>query len=48
MRTDRPLAIPLLATLSVKLPPVKVQAVMPPAHRDTRHTLVTNETTDDD
>ena len=48
MKTDRPSTAPLLAQLSVKLPPVNVQDASKPAHRETRHTLVANETTDDD
>ena len=48
MKTSQPLAVPLLAQLSVKLPSVKSQDKETRPHRDTRCTLVANETTDDD
>ena len=48
MKTSRPPAVPLLAQLSVKIAPVKQQDRETPPHRDTKYTLIANETTDDD
>ena len=48
MKTDPPLAVPLLAQLSVTIPSEKAQDREKRPHRETRHTLVANETTDDD
>lgn len=48
MRTNPPLAVPLLAQLSVKISPEEPQDRETRLHRETRHTLIANETTDDD
>ena len=48
MRTDRALIAPLLARLSVELPSEKPQEKNQPRQRDTKHTRVAQETTDDD
>ena len=48
MKTSQPTVPPLLAQLSVKLPSAKSQGQDTRLSRDTRCTLVANETTDDD
>ena len=47
MKTDRPRVEPLLAQLSVKIPSEKPQNGEQRPPRDTLHTLVARETTDD-
>ena len=47
MRTDRPVAVPLLAQLSVRIPSEKPQDGEKPPQRETRYTLVAHETTDE-
>ena len=47
MRTDRPVAVPLLAQLSVRIPSEKPQDREKPPQRETRYTLVAHETTDE-
>ena len=47
MTTNRPHVEPLLAQLSVKIPPEKPKDGEQRPPRDTLHTLVARETTDD-
>ena len=47
MKTDRSLAVPLLAQLSVKIPSEKPQDGEKRPQRETMHTRVAHETTDE-
>ena len=47
MKTDLPLAVPLLAQLSVKIPSEKPQDRETRPNRETMHTRVAHETTDE-